>query len=169
MGLTVFLHESSVINFEMGLIMYTQLPRLAKLLAPMVSTTAVVRYYQSSIASRQTRTFSLAGNVTGELARPFVSLSMMPSGFPRATPLGVFLHYLRCRRKLIIPQHSGGGADGSIMIFKGTELQNGANTNLGGIIQSLENVLSQFRIKNTGVDVSAGDMWGLVHSPTMQF
>ena len=153
----VFLHEPSV-NFEMGLIMYTQLPQLAKLLAPMVSTSVVVRYYQSSTASSQTWTFSLAGNVTGELAKPFVSLSTMPSGFPRAPPLGMFLHYLRCRRGLIVLQHSGGGADGSIMTFKGTELQNGANTNLDGIIQSLENVLSQFRSKNTGVDVSAGDM-----------
>jgi len=52
----------------------------------------------------------------------------------------------------------GGGADGSIMIFKDTELQNGANTNLDAIIQSLENVLAQFRSKNTGVDVSAGDI-----------
>jgi len=103
-----------------------------------------------------------------EFASPFVSLSTTPSGFPR-TPLGMLIHALSYRKKLIIPQHSGGGADGSIMIFKDTELQNGANTNLDGIIQLLENVLSQFRAKNTGVDVSAGDMWVLVHSPAMRF
>jgi len=81
----------------------------------------------------------------------------------------MLLHHLPYTKKLIIPQHSGGGADGSIMIFNDTELKNGANTNLGGIIQALENVLSQSRPKNTGVDVSAGDMWDLVHSAAVQF
>jgi hypothetical protein len=71
----------------------------------------------------------------------------------------MLLHYLCCRKKLIIPHHSGGGgADGSIMIFKDTELQNGANTALGSLVQALEDLLSQHRSNNTGVDVSAGDM-----------
>jgi len=156
-GLAVFLHEPSN-NFEMGLIMYTQLPWLAEVLAPKMSTRTVVRCTQSSTASRAARTFSLAGNATGEFVSPFVSLSTMPSAFPRAPPLGMLHHYLPYTKKLIIPQHSGGGADGSIMIFNDTELKNGANTNLSGILQALENVLSQSRPKNTGVDVSAGDM-----------
>ncbi len=111
----------------------------------------------------------MAGNVTRKLASPFVSLSTMPLGFPRAPPLGMLLHYLRYREKLMIPQHSGGGADGSIMIFKDTELDNPANTKLDDLIQALENILSQYRSKNTDVDVSAGDMCVLVHSPAMQF
>ena len=61
----------------------------------------------------------------------------------------------------MIPQYSGGGADGSIMIFQETELQNGANTNLDVIIGTLGNLLSQYRSMNTGVVVSAGDMWVL--------
>ena len=65
--------------------------------------------------------------------------------------------------------HSGGGADGSIMIFKNIELQNDANTNLSDIIGVLENTLSQYRSRNTGVDVSPGDMWVLIHSATVQF
>ena len=56
----------------------------------------------------------------------------------------------------MIPQHSGGGADGSIITFKNIELQNSANTNLNGIIQALENLLSQSRSR--GIDISAGDM-----------
>ena len=64
----------------------------------------------------------------------------------------------------MIPQHSGGGADGSIMIFKNIELQNDANTNLSDIIGALENTLSQHRSRNTGVDVSPGDMWVLIHA-----
>ena len=92
----------------------------------------------------------------------------MPSGFP-GPPLCTFLHYLCYEKKLIVPQHSGGGADGSIMIFKDIELQNGANTALGDLIQALENILSQYHSNNTGVDVSAGDMCVAVHSPAMQF
>ena len=103
-----------------------------------------------------------------EFASPFVSLSTTPSGFPR-TPLGMLLHALSYRKKLIIPQHSGGGADGSIMIFKDTELKNSANTNLDGIIGALERILSRYRSRNTGVDVSAGDMWVLGHPPAMRF
>ena len=56
----------------------------------------------------------------------------------------------------MIPQHSGGGADGSIITFKNIELQNSANTNLNGIIQALENLLS--RSRSRGIDISAGDM-----------
>ena len=103
-GLAVFLHEP-LIDFEMGLIKYTQVPRLAEILAPRVSTRAVVRCPQSSPPSRQTRTFSMAGNVTRELASCFVSLSMMPSGFPRP-PLCMLLHYLCYRKKLITPQNT---------------------------------------------------------------
>jgi len=66
-------------------------------------------------------------------------------------------------------KHSGGGADGSIILFKGTELNNGANTALDGLVQALEDLLSQYRSKNTGVDVTAGDMCGFVHSPAVQF
>jgi hypothetical protein len=55
------------------------------------------------------------------------------------------------------------------MIFQETELQNGANTNLDGIIGTLENLLSQYRSMNTGVVVSAGDMWVLTHFAAMQF
>ena len=66
----------------------------------------------------------------------------------------------------MIPQHSGGGADGSIITFKDVELQNGANTNLNGIIQALENLLS--RSRSAGIDISAGDMWVLAHSSTTQ-
>jgi hypothetical protein len=164
-GLAVFLHEP-LIDLEMVLIKYTQVPLL--ILAPRVSIHAVVRCPQSSTFSRQTRTFSMAGNVTRELASPFVSLSTMPSGFP-GHPLCMLLHYLCYRKRLIVPQHSGGGADGSIIIFKDTELQNGANTALDGLVRALESLLSQFRSNNTGVDVSAGDMCGFVHSPAVQF
>jgi len=81
----------------------------------------------------------------------------------------MLLHNLCYRKKLIIPQHSGGGADGSIMIFKGTELNYTANTGVNGIVRALENILSLYRSKNAGVDVSAGDMCVLVHSLAMQF
>jgi hypothetical protein len=108
----------------------------------------------------------MVGNVTRVFASPFVSHSTMPSAFPKPTPLGMLLHYLRYREKLMIPQHSGGGADGSIITFKNIELQNGANTNLNGIIQALENLLS--RSRSGGIDISAGDMWVLAHSSTTQ-
>jgi len=52
----------------------------------------------------------------------------------------------------------GGGADGSVILFKDTELKNGANTALDGLVQALEDLLSQYRSKNTGVDVTAGDI-----------
>ena len=65
---------------------------------------------------------------------------------------------------LIIPQRSGDGADGSIMIFKDTELTYPANAKLDGIIGALENILSEYSYNYPGVDVSAGDMCVLVHS-----
>jgi hypothetical protein len=65
----------------------------------------------------------------------------------------------------MIPQHSGGGADGSIMIFNDTESKNGANRGLDPLIRILENILAEYNANDPHVVVSPGDMWVLVHSP----
>jgi hypothetical protein len=112
----------------------------------------------------------MAGNVTRRLAGPFVSLSTMPSGFPRPTPLRMLFHKLCYRKKFIILQHSGGGADGSIMIFKDTELNYVANAGFGDIVPALEKILVKYHSStNTHVNVSPGDMCVLDHSLAMHF
>jgi hypothetical protein len=55
---------------------------------------------------------------------------------------------------LIISEFSGGGADGSIMVFKDIETQYPANGGIDDIVNAQAQFLSQF-----GGILSPGDLW----------
>lgn len=84
----------------------------------------------------------------------FVLLSTMPSGFryPR-DPLGMSVHFVHSKQKLMISELSGGGADGSIMIFEDIEMQYPANGGVDDIVRAQAQFLSQF-----GGVISPGDL-----------
>ena len=78
----------------------------------------------------------------------------MPSGFhyPRV-PLGAFVYFLHPKQKLMISEFSGGGADGSIMVFGDIETQYPANGGIDDIVEAQAQFLSQF-----GGTISPGDL-----------
>ena len=86
--------------------------------------------------------------------RPFVSVSTMPSGFhyPRV-PLGALVYLLHHKQNFIISDISGGGADGSIMVFRDIETQYPANGGIDDIVKAQAQFLSQF-----GDVISPGDL-----------
>jgi hypothetical protein len=78
----------------------------------------------------------------------------MPLGFHYpGVPLGVLVYFFRFNQKLIISEFSGGGADGSIMIFRDIETQYPANGGINNIVNAQEQFLSQF-----GGVISPGDL-----------
>jgi hypothetical protein len=98
--------------------------------------------------------FSTVANVARKSTSPFVSVSTMPSGFhyPRV-PLGTLVYFFHSKQKLIISEFSGGGADGSIMVFEDIETQYPANGGIDDIVKAQAQFLSQF-----GGVISPGDL-----------
>lgn len=84
----------------------------------------------------------------------FVSVSTMPSDFhyPRV-PLGALLYFLHPKPKLMISKSSGGGADGSILIFRDIETLYPANGGIDDIVEAEAQFISQF-----GGIISPGDL-----------
>jgi hypothetical protein len=78
----------------------------------------------------------------------------MPLGFhyPRV-PLGALVYLFHSKQKLIISEFSGGGADGSIMVFRDIETQYPANGGIDDIVNAQAQFLSQF-----GGVISPGDL-----------
>ena len=89
-----------------------------------------------------------------KFASPFVSVFTMLSGFhyPRVL-LGALVYLFHFKQNLIILQFSGGGADGSIMIFGDIETQYPANGGIDDIVKSQAQFLSQF-----GGVITPGDL-----------
>ena len=85
---------------------------------------------------------------------PFVLVSTMPSGFRYLrVPLGALVYIFYSKQKLKISEFSGGGADGSIMVFEDIETQYPANGGIDDIVKAQAQFLSQF-----GGVISPGDL-----------
>ncbi len=102
-------------------------------------------------------TFTHSRNVAQESpshTSPFVSVSTMPLDFhcPRDL-LGALVYFFHSKQKLIISKFSGGGADGSIMVFRDIETQYPANGGIDNIVNAQAQFLSQF-----GGLISPGDL-----------
>jgi hypothetical protein len=90
---------------------------------------------------------------------PFVSVSTMPSGFHYLrVPLGALISFSHAMQKLMISEFSGGGADGSIMVFEDIETQYPANGGIDDIVKAQAQFLSQF-----GGVISPGDLCVAFH------
>jgi manganese peroxidase len=68
-------------------------------------------------------------------------------------PSGCACHTFLSKQKLIISEFSGGGADGSIMVFEDIETQYPANGGIDDIVKAQSQFLSQF-----GGVISPGDL-----------